>query len=151
MAEHYRKPRSLRDLVEESRYWDTSDLLRNFEEEMERIEQGLGHTAWDSASRPVSICMRPLPTVPRFETSETKDEFSLRVLLPGAPAGSVHIDVDRRSVEVLACSDDMICKPYYVSVESQGNLDPGSAEASRDGQWFEVRVAKSKKRRLEVR
>lgn len=151
MADSFKKPKTLRELVEESRFWDAADLLRNFDEEMERIEHGLGHSAWDATSRPVSICMRPLPTVPRFEAFETKDDFSLRVFLPGVPTENVRIDVDSRSVEILACSDDSICKPYYVSVESQGYLDPGSAEARRDGQWLEVRVRKPKKRRLEVR
>jgi len=151
MVDPFKKPRTLRELVEESRFWDASDLLRNFDEEMERIEHGLGHTAWDSTSRPVSICLRPLPTVPRFEVSETKEDFSLRVFLPGVSTENMHIDVDSRSVEVLACSDEIICKPYYVSVESGGPLDPHSAEARRDGHWLEIKVHKPKKRRLEVR
>ncbi len=151
MADHFRKPKSLRELVDESRFWDASDLLRNFDEEMDRIEHGLGHAAWDSTYRPVSMCMRPLPTVPRFEMSETREKLTLRVYLPGVPPENLHVDVDKRDVEVFACSDDPICKPYYLSVESQGSLDPDSAEVVRDGPWVEVKVPIAKKRRLEIR
>ncbi|MBN1678148.1 MAG: Hsp20/alpha crystallin family protein [Candidatus Thermoplasmatota archaeon] len=151
MADEITRARKLRELVEESRFWDASDLMRNFDEEFHRIEMGMGHTAWDSMYRPISICVRPLPTVPRFETSETKDEISLRVVLPGVPPGNVHIDVDRRSIEVSACSDDLICKPYYVSVESHNTLDPDSVEAKQEGRWLVIRVRKVKKRRVEIR
>lgn len=151
MDDLIRKPRTLKELVEESRFWDASDLIRNFDEEFRRLELGLGHTAWDSASRPVSLCMRPLPTVPRFEVSEGRDDFTLRVSLPGVPPENVRVEVDKRAIEVFACSDDVICKPYYVNVESQGSLDPDSGEVSRDGSWFEIRVKKARKRRVEVR
>lgn len=151
MDEPVRRPRTLKELVEESRFWDVSDLMRNFDEEFHRVELGLGHTVWDSANRPVSLCMRPLPSVPRFEASEGREEFSLRVSLPGVPPENVRVDVDKRSVEVFACSDDIICKPYYVSVESQSALDPGSVEVVRDGSWFEIKVKKAKKRRIEIR
>ncbi len=151
MVDQIDKLKTLRELVEESRFWDASDLMRNFDEEFHRIELGLGHTAWDSMYRPVSMCMRPLPTVPRFETSETKDELSLRVVLPGVPPENVYVDVDKRSVEVFACSDDLICKPYYVSVESHSTLDPDSVEAKRDGQWLVINVRKAKRHRVEIR
>lgn len=151
MDDPVKKSRTLRELVEESRFWDVSDLMRNFDEEFHRIELGLGHTAWDSTNRPVSVCMRPLPTVPRFEVSETEDEMILRVHLPGVPAENIQVDVDRMSVEVFACSDDLICKPYYVSVESRGALDQGSVEARRDGHWVEVKVRKARKHRVEIR
>jgi len=151
MDDPVKKPRTLRELVEESRFWDVSDLMRNFDEEFHRVELGLGHTAWDSANRPVSMCMRPLPTVPRFEVSETEDELVLRVHLPGVPAESIQVDVDRMSLEVFACSDDLICKPYYVSVDSRSALDQGSVEARRDGHWVEIKVRKSRKRRVDIR
>lgn len=151
MVDEIRKPKTLRELVEESRFWDASDLMRNFDEEFRRVELGLGHMAWDSMNRPVSICMRPLPTVPRFEVSETKEEFSLKVDLPGVPLENVHVEVDRRSVEVFACSDDLICKPYYIDVESQSTLNPDSVEAKREGQWLVIRVRKAKKQKVEVK
>lgn len=151
MDDPFRKPRALRELVEESRFWDVSDMIRNFDEEFHRLEMGLGHMAWDSASRPISVCMRPLPVVPRFETSETRDEIRLKVSLPGVPSENVHFDVDRRSIEVFACSEDLICKPYYVKVESHGAIDPSSAEVERKGDWYDIRVRKEKKRRIEIR
>jgi hypothetical protein len=75
----------------------------------------------------------------------------LKVYLPGVPAENIQVDVDRMSVEVFACSADLICKPYYVSVESKGALDQGSVEARRDGHWVEVRARKVRKHRVEIR
>jgi len=151
MDDQVRRPRALRELAEESRLWGVSDLMRNFDEEFHRIELGLGHSAWDSANRPISMCMRPLPTVPRFEVSETEEEMALRVHLPGVPPENIQIDVDRMSLEVFACSDDLVCKPYYVSVDSRSALDQGSVEAKRDGHWIEVKVRKARKHRVEIR
>lgn len=151
MDDEFRRHRTLKELVEQSRFWDASDLLRNLDEEMDRLEHGFGHAAWDEANRPVSLCMRPLPTVPRFEISETRDRLTLKVHLPGVPTENLRVDVDKREVEVFACSDDPICKPYYVRVESRGTLDPESADVRRDGSWIEVKISKAKKRKLEIR
>lgn len=151
MAEQVKRPRRLKDIVEESQHWKAEDLLRNMDEEMHRLELGFGHIVLDSNDHIVSKCLRQLPAVPRFQTSEDADEFSLRVFLPNVPTDNVHVDIDKRSVEIFACSDDVICKPYYVDVEARGTLDPDAVDAKRDGNWVEIKVKKAKKRKVEIR
>ncbi len=151
MAEQVRRPRRLKDIVEESQHWQPEDLLRNVDEEMHMLEMGFGHIVLDSSDHIVSKCLRQLPAVPRFRTSEDAESFSLRVFLPNVSPDNVHIDVDRRSVEIFACSDDVVCRPYYVEVETRGALDPDSVDARRDGDWVEIKVMKTKKRKIEIK
>ena len=151
MAEQVKMSKRLKDIVEESQYWKAEDLLRNVDEEMRRLELGFGHIILDFNDHIVSKCLRPLPSVPRFQASEDADEFSLRVLLPNVSTENVHVDIDKRSVEIFACSDDAICKPYYVNVECKGTLDPETADARRDGNWVEIKVKKSKRKKVEIR
>jgi HSP20 family molecular chaperone IbpA len=151
MADNVRKPRRLHEMVEDSRYWDAQDLLRNFEEEIERFEHGICHMVWDLESRPVTRCLRPLPITPRFDVSETDDVLRLVVELPEVPPEHVRLDVDTGSVEVLACADEELCRPFYVSVISQGPLDTESAELERVGSTYTIRVKKIKKKRVKIK
>lgn len=151
MADNQRRPRSLQEMVEDSRYWDAHDLLRNFEEEIEKFEHGMGHMIWDLESRPVTRCLRPLPITPKFDVSETDEMFKLVVVLPDIPPEHVRLDVDPGSVEILACTDEELCRPYYVSVLSQGPLDTESAELEREGSTYTIHVKKAKKKRVKIR
>lgn len=151
MADNMRRPRRLHEMVEDSRLWDAHDLLRNFEEETEKFEHGMGHLVWDLESRPVTRCLRPLPITPRFNVSETDEAFELVVELPDFPPEHVRFDVDQGSVEVLACADEELCRPYYVSVMSLGPLDTESAEVERTGNTYTIRVKKAKKMRVKIR
>lgn len=146
-----RKHRHLRDIVEESQYWDAEDLLRNLDEEMQRLEQGMGHMIWDTDERLVTRCLRPLPMTPKFSIKESADDFTLEVDLPNVPEEHMHVNLDRDAVEVFACTDDTVCRPYYVSVESKGPLDPDSASLKLTGSTLHVKVRKAKKRRLTVK
>jgi HSP20 family molecular chaperone IbpA len=151
MADNLHKARKLHEMVEESRYWDAQDLLRNFEEEIQKFEHGIGHMIWDLESRPVTKCLRPLPITPKFAVSETDEVFKLVVELPEVPPEHVRLDVDPGSVEVLACADEYLCRPFYVSVMSQGPLDAESAELERAGATYTVIVRKAKKKRLRIK
>ncbi|MCU0852685.1 MAG: Hsp20/alpha crystallin family protein [Thermoplasmata archaeon] len=151
MADNLHKPRKLHEMVVESRFWDAQDLLRNFEDEVQKLEHGMGHMIWDLESRPVTKRLRPLPITPRFAVSETDDLFKLVVELPEVPPEHVRLDVDPGSVEVLACTDEDLCRPYYVSVMSQGTLDAESAELERAGTTYTVIVKKVRKKRLKIK
>lgn len=151
MDERTIKPRRLSDLVEESRFWDAWDLMRNLDEELDRLEQGLGHMIFGLDDRPVSVCLRPLPITPKFQVDETPVEFKLKVTLPGVPRENIQLRVDKRDVEVYACPDDPFCRPYHLDVESSGDLNPEDVEATYSGSEFSVRVGKVRKRRVPIR
>ncbi len=151
MDERARKPRRLSDIVAESQYWDAEDLLRNLDEELDRLEHGIGHMIWGIDEKPVTMCLRPLPITPRFKIDETSGEFKLVVQLPQVPEENVRLSVDKRSVEVFACSDHALCRPYYVSVDSRSPLDPNSANAEFRDHTYIVSVKKAQKRRVPVK
>lgn len=67
MADGDRRSRKLKDLVEDSRSWAASDLVRNLDEEMERAEQGFIHMIWGHDSKPVTRMLKPLPIAPRVQ------------------------------------------------------------------------------------
>lgn len=151
MVDQVRRPRRLKDIVEDSQRWQPEDLIRNVDEEMRLLDLGMCHIVLDANDHIVTKCPRPLPVVPRFRVNEDADGFALKVLLPNVSDEQVHVDVDKRGVEIFACSDDPVCRPYYVNLESKGSLDPESVEARRDGNWVEIRVKKAKKRKVEIR
>ncbi len=78
MADVVRKSRKMKDLVEDSKYWAASDLIRNLDEEMERAEQGFIHMIWGIDDKPVTRMLRPLPIAPKFRTSETGRDVGLK-------------------------------------------------------------------------
>jgi HSP20 family molecular chaperone IbpA len=151
MAKRDLTGKKVKDLEELSRLWEAEDLLRNLDEEMSRMEQGLGHMIYDLQERRVTTWLKPLPVTPKFDVRETEDEFELTVRLPGIPKDNIRVNVDRNGVEVLACSDDAVCRPHYLSVDASGVLDPDSAQATMKGEVFEVKVSKHRKRRLEIK
>lgn len=150
MADHARKTRKIQDLVELSRYWHAEDMLRNLQEEMRRMEQGLSHMVWDAQMRRVTQCPNPLPVTPRFETHETDDELMVEVQLGKMPEDNISLRVTPDRVDVYARLDERVCRPYFLSVEVIGPLDPDSAGSKlRDG-VLEVTVKKVKKVRVKV-
>ena len=151
MVDYRRKQHRLKELVETSQFWDAEELLRNLDEEMDRLERGLGHMVWDIHGRPVTMCLRPLPVTPKFSLSETDDRLELKVLLPGFEKDSVRLQVDKGGVEVFALKSEEFCRPYYVRVEARSILDPESADASLSEGTLVVKIGKVKKKRLEVR
>ncbi|MGQ9587861.1 MAG: Hsp20/alpha crystallin family protein [Thermoplasmata archaeon] len=126
-------------------------MLRNFDEEMQRLEQGIGHMIWDMEDRPVTMCLRPLPVTPRFECDDSPGRLSIKVFLPGFSKEDIHIQVDRDGIEVMAVKPDEFCRPCYVRLDARDVLDPESAHAELCHGVLEVSVQKVKKRRLEVR
>ncbi len=140
----------MKDLVEDSKYWAASDLIRNLDEEMERAEQGFIHMIWGIDDKPVTRMLRPLPIAPKFRTSETERELSLEVELPNVPEDNMRVNVDKNKVEVFGCSDEAQCRPYYLGVESREVLDTESVKVRLRGYSLEIRVRKSQKKRVTV-
>ena len=151
MAEVRRKQQRLKEIVETSQHWVVEDLLRNLDEEMDRLEHGMGHLVWGMDNRPVSMCLRPLPATPRFEVKESDDEFDLSVILPGFSKDNIRLDVERDGVEVVPTRPDEFCRPYYVKVGSKGSLDIDVAEASLADGVLSVKVKKARKKKVSVR
>jgi HSP20 family molecular chaperone IbpA len=151
MVDSVNKPRGLKEMVEESRFWDAEDLLRNLDAELDRFERGIGHLVWGSDDKAVTMCLRPVPITPDFGVSDTGDELTLKVVLPNVPEEHMRVNVDKDGVEVFACSDDPICKPYYVRANSRTSLDPESVRLRLSDSILQVKVAKAKKKRLEVK
>ncbi|HJX04870.1 MAG TPA: Hsp20/alpha crystallin family protein [Thermoplasmata archaeon] len=144
------KDKHLKDIVEKSQFWDVEDMMRNFDREMAQFEHGLGHMVWDMEEHRVTTRLRPLPITPSFQISEDDKEFKLVVRLPTVSKEDIRLNVDRNSVELFACTDEAVCRPYYISVDASGELVPESAEASLSKEVFEVKVAKAKKKRLKI-
>jgi HSP20 family molecular chaperone IbpA len=147
----YRRHRHIKEISEESKFWDVDYLIRNLEEEMDRVEHGMSHLVWGPEDRLVTHRMRPMPIIPEHETFTSENEFRVKVNLPNVPRGNIKVNIDRDSVEVLACSDDMVCKPYHIHIGADGVLDPDSAQAHMSETVLEITVRKIKKRRVEVR
>jgi len=145
------KDKQLKDIVEKSQFWEVEDLMRNFDREMAQLERGLGHMVWDMDEHRVTTCLRPLPMTPSFQVSEDDKELKLKVRLPGVSKEDIRLNVDRNSVELFACVGELVCRPYYMSVDARGELVPGSAQAKLSGGVFEVCVAKEQKKRLKIK
>jgi HSP20 family molecular chaperone IbpA len=118
---------------------------------MDRLEHGMAHMVWDAHDHRVTPCLRPLPIVPKFDVSETKDAFELKVTLPGISKENIRLNVDSDKVEVFARADEGICRPFYVSLDPHAPLDPDSVEATLLEGVLKVRAAKKKKKRLMIR
>jgi HSP20 family molecular chaperone IbpA len=151
MASQNTKDKRLREIVEKSQYWDVEDLIRNFDKEMARLEQGLAHMVWDHESRCVTTPLRPLPVTPTFKVDETENEFKIKARLPNVSKEDLRLSVDGKSVSVFACSGDAVCRPYFLRVDADGELVPDSADATMSGESLEVRVAKAKKKRVKIK
>lgn len=143
--------RRLREIVEQSRFWDVEFLLRNMDKEMERLEHGLDHVIWDMDGRAVTAWPRPLPLAPKFKVDSDEQDFRVRISLPGIPKENVTINVDADSVEVLACSDDNVCRPYYLEISSDAPLRPDTARAEFSEGVLEISVSKVRRVRIPVR
>ena len=143
--------KTVKEIVEMSRLWNAEDLLRNFDEEMSEFEQGLGHMIFDVDENRVTTWLRPLPVTPRFELKETDKELELVVSLPQISRDKVRVNIDKNRVELFACSNDAVCRPHYLAIDARGILDPDSAKAKMEGEVFEVKIAKVKKKRLDVK
>jgi HSP20 family molecular chaperone IbpA len=145
------KDKHLRDIVEKSQFWDVEDMMRNFDREMAQLERGLGHMVWDMEERRVTTHLRPLPIAPSFQVSEDDKEFKLVVKLPRVSKEDIRLNVDKNSVEIFACTEEAVCRPYYMSVDASSELVPESVEARLSEEVFEVKVAKAKKKRLKIK
>ncbi|HEX9908342.1 MAG TPA: Hsp20/alpha crystallin family protein [Thermoplasmata archaeon] len=151
MDETGKRSKRLKDIADLSRQWDAEYMLGNYEEEMLRLEGGLDHMVWDVQERRVTACVKPLPITPRFEVEETEKEFVLKAKLPEISREDIRLRVNTSSVEVLACKNDVVCRPYYVEVESPSVLDPDSADAELSDGVLRVKVRKVRKKRLDIR
>jgi HSP20 family molecular chaperone IbpA len=143
--------RKVKDLAEIASHLEAEDLIRNFDEEMSRLEHGLGHMVYDLQENRVTTWLRPLPVTPRFDVDESESEFKLKVTLPNISKENVRLNVDKKSVELFACSDDAICRPRYIAIDVAGTLDPDSAKAKMTGDTFELKVSKVRKKRLKIK
>ena len=146
-----KRTKPLKDIVSESKFWNAEDLLRNLDEEMDRLEQGMEHMIWDIQERAVTRCLRPLPMTPKFGVKEGEKEFALSVDLPDVPQEHMRVNALKDRIEVFACTDDAVCRPYFVSVESHGQLDPDSVALKLTGMTLHVKVKKASKKRLKVK
>jgi HSP20 family molecular chaperone IbpA len=151
MVDSVRRSRKMKDLVEDSRSWDASDLLRNLDDEIERAEQGLIHMIWGRDDRPVTRTLRPLPIAPRFRIQESETELSLEVALPNVPEENMRVEVFKNMVEVYGCAHEGHCRPYYLGIESREVLDPDSVKMRLIGESLEIRIGKSPKKRIIIR
>jgi len=151
MAEGESKRKRIKEMSERSKNWDAEYFLKNFQEEMDRLERGMSHMVWDADDRRITACVRPLPITPKFEISETDEAFNVKVTLPGISKEDIKLNVDRDKIEIFACPDETTCKPFYVSFDPHAPLDPDSVEAKLEGGVLEVNAAKKKKTRLRVR
>jgi len=143
--------RKVKDIEEMSKHWSPEDLMRNLDEEISRLEQGLCHMIYDHDDHRVSAWLRPLPVTPSFALKETEDEIRLSVTLPNVSKENVRLNVDKKSIELFACSDDVVCRPHYLMIDSASLLDPDSTTAKMVGDLVEVRVLKARKKRLKVK
>jgi len=141
----------VQDIVEQSKYWDAQDLLRNLEDEMRRLEQGLGHVIFDSGGRPMTICVSPLPLTPKFEMRERPEEFILTVHLPNVEKEDVRLYVNRDRIEVRAVLGRKICRPFYLGVFTPWSVDSERARAELEDGILTVRAKKLKKTRVIVK
>lgn len=146
-----RSRRNIKDIVEESKYWDAEQLMQNLDDELERMEHGFSHVVFDMDDRLVTRYLRPMPMTPTFEEDSDEANMKVRVNLQGMHKDHIRVNVDKDSIEIIACSDDQICRPYYLSIESDGILEPETAKAEFNKSVLEVSVAKVKKRRLKVK
>jgi len=141
----------VKEIADKSQFWDVDDLIRNFEEEMARLEHGLDHMIWDIQDNRVTPLLRPLPLTPAFDISENEKEIELRVRLPGVSKDSIRLNVAKNSIELFACAGDLVCRPYYMSLDVKDALDADSATAELEDWILVVKVLKAKKKRLQIK
>ena len=151
MADEFRKPRTLREIVEESQFWDAEDLIRNIDAELERLEHGLSHLIWGNDDKPITKRIRPLPITPKFKVNESDDKFNVKVDLPNVPEDQVKIKVDKGGIEISAYTSDLVCRPYYINIESRTALNPDTTTLRHVENIYEVDVEKVKRKRVKVR
>lgn len=145
------KTRHMKNIVEMSRYWGADDLLHNLEEELQRLEHGLGHMIWDKESKPVTMCPCLLPMSPRFEISETEDEFSVKVHLPGVREEDIDVNIEKGSVVVFARQQEKAFRPFLLSIDAPVALDPESLRLESHEEVLIIRVRKVKRHRVKVK
>jgi HSP20 family molecular chaperone IbpA len=143
--------RKIKEIEEMSRLWDAEDLIRNFDEEMAKLEHGLGHMIIDLHENIVTQWLRPLPVTPRFDIEENEKELKLTVKLPNISKDKVRVSIDNNRVEIFACTEDVVCRPHFIAIDARGTLNPESAKAKMQGEVFEIKIAKARKKRLEVK
>jgi hypothetical protein len=151
MAKKDLQGRKISEIVEMSRYWDAEDLLRNLDEEMSNLEQGMSHLIWDYEEHRITTWVRPLPVTPRFQLSETDSELRLKVQLPEVVRENIRLNIGTNGVQLFACSNDLVCRPHFLEVESREALDRDSAETNMVGDTLEIKVAKLKKDRSKAK
>jgi HSP20 family molecular chaperone IbpA len=145
------RKRRIQDLVEDSRYWNTEDLMKNLEDEMHRLEQGLGQVMFDSEGRSITMCVSPLPLTPKFETEEEADTLVVKIHLPSIEKEDIRLYVNRGSVEVRAVSGKKMCRPYYLSVDTPWDVDEEGAEVKFENGLLTVKAKRLKKVRVPVK
>lgn len=150
MVETNRRQHKLKDIVEMSQYWDAEDLLRNLDEEMQRLEQGMGHMIWDIEAKPVTRCLNPLPVTPKYETTNSEAEFKVRVRLPGVAKEDIDLRVHAGMIELYARQAEKACRPFYMSIDAPGTLDPETARMKLQKGFLEIVVLKVKKKRVRI-
>lgn len=150
MVEKARRQHKLKDIVEMSRYWDAEDLLRNLDEEMRRLEQGMGHMIWDLEARPVTRCLNLLPVSPKYETIDSESEFRVKVRLPGVAKEDVNLQVHAGMIELYAPQEEKACRPFYMSIQTPRVLDPETTKTKLQRGVLEIAVRKMRKKRVNV-
>jgi HSP20 family molecular chaperone IbpA len=150
MHDTHSRHKRIRELVEESSLWDMDFMMRNLQQEFDRLERGMNHLVFGLDDKPVTRIPRPIPLTPRFDAEESSSEFKLRVYLPGVAEDSVSVRIDKFGVEISACSEESYCRPFYLDTLSRDPLDPDSAQATFKDAILEIQVAKVKKRTVPI-
>jgi len=151
MVSRTRKPQRIKDIVEDSRHWEAEDLMRNLDDELDRMEKGMSHVIFDFECHSVTRCLRPLPVTPHFRIEESAENFEIRISLPVASKEDVHLNVDGEGIEVLVDPVDPTSRPYYLRVDAKGPLDPNGAQAEFSEGVLKIVSRKLKKARIKVR
>lgn len=151
MADRAKRTRKVDELVELSQHWHPEDLLANLQEELRRMEEGMSHLVWDAEMRRVTRCPNPLPVTPKSEVEVMDDHVKVRIRLPRVREGNISLRVGSNRIEVLATTDEMACKPYFLSIDAPGPLDPATAESRLSGGILEITVRKVRRVKVKVR
>lgn len=149
MAEQ--RTRHIKSIVEKSRELEAGDLLHNLDEELKRVEKGMGHMVWDKESRPVTMCACLLPISPLYEVTETASEFSVKVMLPSIRMEDIEVKIESGSIEVFAVHREKSFRPFLLAIDAPVALDPKSLKVEPHDGIFVIRVRKVKRHRVNVK
>lgn len=151
MASPVRKPQRVKEIVEDSRNWCPEDLLKNLDDEIDRMERGMNHVIFDCECHPVTRHLKPLPVTPTFRMEESRESLEVTVDLPLASKENLQVEIGNDAVEVRADPPDPLSRPYFLRIETRDPLDPEKSTAEFSRGKLRVVAPKLKRARIKVR